>query len=180
MIEYANVGRECSLPSSTVKEYFGILEDTLIATLLWPWNRSERNKARPKLYFFDTGVLRAIQGRLDSEPSPQELGHLFETWFINEVKRIVSYGEKELNLGLWRDGHHEIDLTIERNGKIILGIEIKSGNYVRIDPSQLAFRAKFPKAPLWIVSLENARKRVLGNEIEVLSAKEALDLIRKL
>jgi len=40
-----------SVPSSTVKEYYSILEDTLMGDFLWPWDRSERKKARPKFYF---------------------------------------------------------------------------------------------------------------------------------
>ncbi|MFH1777563.1 MAG: AAA family ATPase, partial [Candidatus Omnitrophota bacterium] len=55
-IEFASVGRDSSVPMSTVKEYFSILEDTLLGDFLWPWDRSERKKARPKFYFFDCGV----------------------------------------------------------------------------------------------------------------------------
>jgi predicted AAA+ superfamily ATPase len=64
MIEYQNISRECSVATSTVKEYFQILEDTLVGFFLWPWDRSERKKARPKFYFFDNGVLRSLQKRV--------------------------------------------------------------------------------------------------------------------
>ena len=70
VIEFANISRECSVPMSTVKEYYSILEDTLLGFFLWPWDRSERKKARPKFYFFDTGVTRAIQDRLNDDPTP--------------------------------------------------------------------------------------------------------------
>jgi predicted AAA+ superfamily ATPase len=53
MMEYANIARECSVMASTVKEYLQILEDTLIGNFLWPRDRSERLKARPKFYLFD-------------------------------------------------------------------------------------------------------------------------------
>ena len=78
VIEYANISRECSVPMSTVKEYYQILEDTLLGEFLWPFDRSERKKARPKFYFFDCGVARALQNRLADPPTPVERGTLFE------------------------------------------------------------------------------------------------------
>ena len=78
VIEFANISRECSVPASTVKEYYQILEDTLIGFFLWPHDRNERKKARPKFYFFDCGVVRTIQNRLQDPPTPQEKGFLFE------------------------------------------------------------------------------------------------------
>ena len=64
MLEFEKVARDCSVPPSTVKEYFQILEDTLIGAYLWPFDHSQRKKARPKFYFFDCGVTRALQNRL--------------------------------------------------------------------------------------------------------------------
>ena len=47
VIEFANISRECSVPMSSVKEYYQILEDTLLGEFLWPHDRNERKKARP-------------------------------------------------------------------------------------------------------------------------------------
>jgi predicted AAA+ superfamily ATPase len=77
VMEFANISRECSVPASTVKEYYQILEDTLLGFFLWPYDKSERKKARPRFYFFDPGVVRAIQNRLNDPPLPMELGFLF-------------------------------------------------------------------------------------------------------
>lgn len=87
-----------SVPASSVKEYFQILEDTLIGFFLWPHDRSERKKVRPKFYFFDTGVVRAIQGKLTSTIDHDELGHLFETFFMNEVRKINHYLKKDFHV----------------------------------------------------------------------------------
>ncbi len=40
VIEFANLSRECLVPSSTLKEYYSILEDTLLGDFLWPWDKS--------------------------------------------------------------------------------------------------------------------------------------------
>lgn len=181
MIEYQNISRECSVAASTVKEYFQILEDTLIGFFLWPWDRSERKKSRPKFYFFDNGVLRSIQKRVGEKPTPEEMGMLFETWFINEVRRVLHYKESVSEIGLWREGHHEIDLVIEKGGKIQFAFEIKSGKNFSLNPSMKAFRARFPKVPLFVVAKGLDSPRMLGEKsenIHVISPEEAIQRIR--
>ncbi len=61
-INYSNISRDVNLSSVTIKEYFKILEDTLIGHFLFPFSHSERKKHKtsPKFYFFDTGVLRSM------------------------------------------------------------------------------------------------------------------------
>jgi predicted AAA+ superfamily ATPase len=100
-----------------VKEYFSILEDTLDGEILWPWDRSERKKARPKFYFFDCGAVRAIEQRLTDPPTPVEEGVLFETWFFREMVRHRDYAEKEHSFALWREGKHEVDFLVTRGGR---------------------------------------------------------------
>ncbi|PWU12631.1 MAG: ATPase [Bdellovibrio sp.] len=182
MIEYQNISRESSVAASTVKEYFQILEDTLIGFFLWPWNRSERKKARPKFYFFDNGVLRSIQKRVAERPTPEEMGMLFESWFVNEARRVLNYQESSAELGLWREGHHEIDLVIEKGGRILAAFEVKTGKNFSVDPSQKAFRMRFPNVPLFLVAKDLEKPRVIGNKdesIRVISAEEAVQRIRK-
>ena len=69
IINFSNISRDVGLSSVTVKEYFKILEDTLLGSFLFPYHQSERKRHRlgAKFYFFDTGVLRAAQKRL-SQP----------------------------------------------------------------------------------------------------------------
>ena len=66
MKEYTNIARECSVPARTVKEYFQILEDTLIGNFPWPHDRSERLKARLKFHLFDHGVLVTGSGKSEA------------------------------------------------------------------------------------------------------------------
>jgi predicted AAA+ superfamily ATPase len=179
MIEYQNISRECSVPVSTVKEYFSILEDTLIGFFLWPWGRSERKKARPKFYFFDNGALRSIQRRTGESSTNEELGFLFETWFVNEARRILHYGESNIEPCLWREGHHEIDLALEKNGKLLCGFEIKTGKNLRVDPSMKAFRARFPEIPLFIVAKDLQAPRLLEENIKAIPPETAIQYIRR-
>ncbi len=167
VVEFANISRECSVPSSTVKEYYSILEDTLMGDFLWPWDRSERKKARPKFYFFDCGVVRAIQNRLNDPPTPAETGFLFETWFVREMRRLRDYGDKAHEFSFWREGNHEIDLLIMGGRGPLLAIECKSGRDLVSAQTLRAFRARFPKVPLVVASLHDHVPRRLETGIEL-------------
>lgn len=174
IIEYANISRECSVPMSTVKEYYQILEDTLVGEFLWPHDRSERKKARPKFYFFDCGVVRALQNRLNDPPTPTEKGFLFENWFFRELVRIRDYSNKNHEITLWRSGEHEIDFLILGGRGPKLAIECKTGHETPSASTIRAFRKNFPKVPLVIASMVDDRKRQLDSGIQVLPWREAL------
>ena len=167
MIEFANISRECSVHINTVKEHYSILEDTLMGCFVYPFNRSERKKARPKFYFFDCGVVRALKGNLTGLPSSEELGRLFETWVFNELIKIRDYEGAEHRISLWRKGHYEVDFLIESAKGPVLAIECKSGRQIKNQLSIKAFQKDFPKTELIICSLRDKRSRKIGTYLHV-------------
>ena len=179
VIEYQNISRDCAVPASTVKEYFQILEDTLIGFLLWPFDRSERAKARPKFYLFDCGVVRAIQNRLTDPPTPEEKGVLFETWLVNELMHIRDYMHKEHEFSFWRNRTHEIDILISGGHGPICAIECKSGNADISKTTVAAFQQNFPGVRLMVASLKDERPRTCRG-IEIMPWKNILEMYRQL
>ena len=179
VIEFANISRECSVPASTVKEYYQILEDTLIGFLLWPFDRNERKKARPKSYFFDCGVVRALQNRLTDPPTPREKGFLFETWLTNELIRLNDYYNKSHEFSFFREKNHEIDLIISNSKGPVLAIECKSGNTDISKDTIKWFQRKFSKTPLIIASFTDDRKRMVHG-IEIFPWRDVLALYSEL
>jgi len=175
VIEFSNISRESSVPASTVKEYYQILEDTLIGFFLWPFDSKERKKARPKSYFFDCGVVRAIQNRLQDPPTAREKGFLFETWMINELISIRDYYNKPHEFSFWREKNHEVDILISSGHGPILAIECKSGSSEISKGTISKFRERFPKVPLIVASLSDTKKRKVG-QVEVIPWKEVLQL----
>lgn len=174
-IEFASVARDSSVPMSTVKEYFSILEDTLLGDFLWPWDRSERKKARPKFYFFDCGVVRALQNRLVDPPTPREKGFLFETFFYNELKRLRDYHEKPYELSFWREGKHEIDILVSGPRGPIMAFECKTSTDTVSDQTRAAFSKRFPNLPLFVASFKDEHTRKLDNGVVILPWRQALD-----
>jgi len=184
ILNYSNVARDVGISDVTVKEYFKILEDTLLGFFLMPFAFSERRKHKfsPKFYFFDTGVLRALQKRLTLTIQPQtfEFGSYFETLIINEVQRISSYGRKDLSLSFLRTTNDvEVDLVITFPDGSVLGVEIKSKE-APIESDFIsgfkALRELVPKADCVCVCTAKRARKV--GEWNVLPYGDFLQLIR--
>ncbi len=135
IINYANIARDVGVDDKTVKEYFVILEDTLIGFFLEPYHNSFRKRMseKPKFYFFDPGVVRSLARRLTFPIIPQTFGYgdAFEHFVILEFIRLAAYFQPDYRFSYIRTaGDVEVDLVIERPGMPLLCIEIKSSEIV--------------------------------------------------
>ena len=162
LVSFSAIGRECQVPTRTVQSYYEILEDTLIGFRLLPWRKSLRRRivAHPKFYFFDLGVTNSLTRQLTAPPEPIRTGRLFEQFIVLETHRLLNYLRSEASLYFWRTNHGaEVDLLIEKHGKVIGAFEIKAvahvgGNHLS---GLRAFRQAHTDVPLHIISLvENA------------------------
>lgn len=138
IINHTNISRDVGVDDKTIKQYFSILEDTLMGFMLEPFNGSFRKRlhSKPKFYFFDTGVCRALSRTLSIplKKSTTDYGNSFEHFIILECIRLASYYYPEYRFSYLKTKDDiEIDLIVERPGKKILCIEIKSSNAVRED-----------------------------------------------
>ncbi len=135
IINYANIARDCGSTDVTVKNYFSILEDTLIGFILEPYEHSFRKRLsqKPKFYFFDTGVARALAHTLSLPLVPQTsaYGDAFEHLIITEAIRLASYFFPDYRFSyVHTKDDAEIDLVVERPGLPLLCIKIKSATHV--------------------------------------------------
>ena len=74
---------DATVSRQTVQNYFEILVDTLIGFWVQPWKLKRATKQVPhsKFLLFDSGVARALSGRLPYPPMPEEAGPLLESWY---------------------------------------------------------------------------------------------------
>ncbi len=124
----SNIARDAGVPRQTVSAYFDVLIDTLLGNWLPAWTprAKVKERAHPKFYFFDCGVVRAIQKLLRDEVSKEENGFLFETFIFNELNAYIHYQGCGGELFYWRTPDNlEIDFIWKR-AKNIIAIEIKS------------------------------------------------------
>ena len=138
VINYSSIARDVGTDDKTVKNYFSILEDTLLGHILDPYQHSFRTrlKTSPKFYFFDVGVVRALAHMLTIQPQVKTsyYGELFESFIVTECIKLASYYYSEFKFSYLMTGSDvEIDLVVERPGQPLLLIEIKSTDDVRAD-----------------------------------------------
>lgn len=131
IINKSNIANQVGVESSTIENYFEILEDTLLGFRLPGFETSIRRqvKLNPKFYFIDTGIVRAIEKTL-SIPMIEHTsyyGSLFETFIIMEIKKNIEYQRLDWSLSYLaiKEGR-EIDLIIQKPQGALTLIEIKS------------------------------------------------------
>lgn len=180
VLNVSNIARECSVNRKTVASYFFILEDTLIGFPLLPWRKSVRKRlgVHPKFYFFDIGVVNAINQSLTDPIHPQLRGRLFEHFLILETHRLCVYRKSEARLFYWRTNTGaEVDLVIAKHGHPIAACEFKSGRSATHGPfSGLAsFAADYPDVPRYVVA-EIERPQLVG-QVRIIPWKEYFQLL---
>ncbi|MCZ0932558.1 MAG: AAA family ATPase [Oligoflexia bacterium] len=167
VINYSKIARDIGVDTSTVQNYYSILEETLVGFYLRPYHTSIRKSQRlsPKFYLFDTGVCRALKGTLHIPLLPQtyDFGEAFEHFIILEIIKLAEYNRKNWKYFylLTKDGA-EIDLIIDRPGETTLCIKIKSS--ARVTESDvrnlIQLGADIPKSNLYCFSRDTVRKRI--------------------
>ena len=92
----------------------------------WKLKRATKQIAHPKFYFFDSGVVRALSGRLAYPPLPEETGFLLETFLTHEIRAYLSYSKKQYPLHFWSSHDQvEVDILLETQ-KGYLALECKA------------------------------------------------------
>lgn len=132
VLSVAGLARDAGVARTTVSGYLDILGDTYLAWLLPAYEAKLRVKERshPKVYWVDTGVMRAVKRELHP-PGELERGALLEGWVGALLK---AYGEPGCGLGLQHDHLHywaptegdtEVDFLVQR-GREFTAIEVKA------------------------------------------------------
>ena len=135
IVNFSTISRETGVSGKTVKGYYEILEDTLVAIKLEPYLRSARKRLtmHPKYYLFDIGVVNAINGRtsISLVKGSTIYGMLFEHFVILETHRLSHYAEKPFRIFHWRSSHGaEVDMIVE-SARVVWAVEIKSSPIVK-------------------------------------------------
>jgi len=115
LINYSAIASDCAIAASTVREYFSILEHTLIGFTMEPWGESKKRKAiqTAKFYLFDTGVTHTLSGTEHLDRNSNLFGKSFEQWIAMELRAYLSYRRVQTDLCFWRSVNgQEVDFVI--------------------------------------------------------------------
>jgi len=129
MINFTKLANDCQVSPSTVTEYVGLLEDTLVGFLLPAWTESRKRKAirAAKFYFFDPGVTHTLAGTQVLDRNSNLYCKSFEQFIWMEIRAYLSYRRKKMELTYWRSTHgYEVDFLIGRE----TAIEVKASHKV--------------------------------------------------
>lgn len=126
-LNISEVARDCSVERKVTEHYFGILDDSLLATRLPVFSKKakRKTKAHPKFFFFDVGVFRTLRpkGPLDF---PEEIeGVALETLVFQELKAVNANLKLGYELFYWKTASQlEIDFVLYGDRGLVL-VEIK-------------------------------------------------------
>lgn len=174
MVNYNNIAQDCGVDAKTVKEYFSILEETLIGYMVPAFTRTVKRRLNqaPRFYYFDVSLPNYLLHRHQMQPGGDDFGHAFEHLMIQEIIAYLGYHDLDNALSYWHTyTGYEVD-AILGDGKV--AIEFKSCNEVQSKHLRglKAFKEEHPDARLIIVSLDKTPR--LFHDVEVMPATNFL------
>ena len=169
LTNFSNVARECGVDSKTVKEYYQILEDTLLGTMIAPFKRRQSRRVisqTPKFYLFDVGVAGALTNRHLSEERGESFGKAFEHFIYMELRAHSSLRDLHYAINFWRTKTGlEADFVL---GDGQVAIEVKGSS--RVERKELrpliAFREEYSPRQTLVVC--NERVERIHEQIRIL------------
>ena len=168
LTNYSNIARDCGIDSKTVKEYYQILVDTLLAVRIAPFKKKQARNIitkAPKYYLFDVGVANYLRKQRIEVERGIEFGKSFEHLVLMEILAYRSYSGKDFNINFWRTKTGlEIDFILS-DGEI--AIEVKGTD--RIDIRDFRTLSAFSEEylPERILIVCNEKEKRLHDRTEV-------------
>jgi len=126
---FSAIANDAQVPARTVRDYFQVLEDTLVGSLLPAFRATDKRKAMAsaKFYFFDVGVANGLLGRAGVRPGEQGFGRALEHFVWCELTAWRAYAMADAQLSYWRSlSQLEVDFVVELPPNRVVGVEVKS------------------------------------------------------
>lgn len=175
LLNYANIARETGVHAKVIRQYFQILEDTLLGYRLSPWRRTKNRRLieTEKFYLFDVGLSNYL-AHSTPEYGSREFGKSFEHYIMQELMAYKAYRNPELPIYFWRTASgFEVDFIL---GDMEVALEIKTSK--RIDSmhakSLRALQEEHKVKRCILVSFENEPKKI-DTHIECLPWRHFLE-----
>ncbi len=134
VVNLSALGGDAGVSHNTAKAWLSVLEASFITFRLQPWHRNlgKRLVRRPKLFFWDTGLLCQLLGireprELDRHPLR---GAVFENMVVAELAKANHHRGERPRMWFYRDQRRlEVDLLLEQ-GLEVVAVEAKSGRTI--------------------------------------------------
>jgi len=154
-VSYNELGAMLGIDKVTVARYIFLLEQGYVIFHLPPYSRNLRKELsrQRKIYFHDLGVRNALINNFNPLELRQDVGMLWENFFVSERLKFIHNQRRRPNLYFWRtyDGN-EIDYLEEEGGQLT-GFECKWGSEKWRVPQ--AFLSAYPGSQVYLVNRSN-------------------------
>lgn len=120
-VSYNELAKTIGTDSKTVERYIELLEKCYIIFRLHGLSRNLRNelKKSKKIYFYDNGIRNAVIQQFAPLELRNDVGALWENFFISERMKHNHYQQNFCNIYFWRTkSQQEIDYIEEQNGQM--------------------------------------------------------------
>jgi len=169
VLNYSNIARECGVTGPTVREYFQILEDTLIGRQLPAFRKRKKRRlvTSPKFYFFDLAPVIYLARRGSVAPGSELFGRAFEHFIWMEIIAHAGYSELFYPVFYWRTSSgFEVDFVL---GDHEIAVEVKSTELAHATylKGLRRFKEEYTVRRCILVSMD-ARPRKTEDHIEIL------------
>ncbi|MGD9361366.1 MAG: AAA family ATPase [Desulfobacterales bacterium] len=168
LTNYNNIASECGVSAPTVKEYFLILEDTLIGRMLPAFRKRAKRRliGAPKFFFFDIGIVAHLTRRGKVKTGSELFGRAFEHLVYMELIAHSGYSGINYPIAYWKTASgFEVDFVL---GNHEIAIEVKGAEMVTNKHLKgiRAFKEEYQARSYIVVSMDtNARRTEDGIEI---------------
>lgn len=171
MVNYTNIASDCGVSHNTVRDYFQILEDTLIGRFVPSFQKKPKRRVilSPKFYYFDVGIANSLLKRGRIEMGSEAFGNSFEHFIYQEIHAHSKYSDKHYPISYWRTTSQlEVDFIL---GDHEVAIEIKATDNVqsRHLKGLKSFSEEYSVKQLIIVSNDPVERKI--GEVKVLPWK---------
>ncbi|MCO6496047.1 MAG: ATP-binding protein [Chitinophagaceae bacterium] len=130
MVNYTNIAADCGVSAPTIKEYFQILEDTLIGRFVPVYQKRPKRRViqAPKFYLFDVGIVNHLLKRGKVEYKSEAFGNAFEHFIYQELYAHRHYSGLDYTISYWRTASQlEVDFIL---GDHQIAIEVKASDHI--------------------------------------------------
>ncbi len=176
LINFSNLASDMGMPAKTIREYFYILEDTMLGALLLPYSKTKKRKAisTAKFFLFDLGVANVLAGRRGLRPKTELFGSALEHLVFLELRAFLSYGNDTRDLHFWRSrSGFEVDFLLGDN----CAIEVKATELVTEKHLKglLVLKEDLPLEKMIVVSLDEHPRKI--GDVLVLPVRHFLEAL---
>lgn len=126
-VSYHKLAQILGVSQNTVERYIDLLEKSFVIFRLRPYatNKKKEITKMKKIYFYDLGIRNSLLKAFSPISLRNDIGALFENFFIAERQKKIAYDELLLEGYFWRTNNQEEVDYLEASHRLETAYECK-------------------------------------------------------